>query len=82
MKIFDQRGENLREIKSVMVTGNYNKNNYIQNVFWARGIDEESTDEQAGAQKKMNTNQMVFIQNGNNSTQTGSVGTLTIKHGD
>lgn len=46
MKIFDQRGENLREIKSVMVTGNYNKNNYIQNVFWARGIDEDSYIEQ------------------------------------
>ena len=49
---------------------------------YAETIIEESTDEQAGAQKKMNTNQMVFIQNGDNSTQIGSVGTLTIKHGD
>jgi len=49
---------------------------------YSEPIIEESADEQASAQKKMSTNQMVFIQNGDNSTQIGSVGTLTIKHGD
>ena len=49
---------------------------------YAEPIIEEGADEQAGAQKKMSTNQMVFIQNGDNCTQIGSVGTLTIKHSE
>ncbi len=49
---------------------------------YAETVIEEPIGEQAGTQKKMSANQMVFIQNGDNCTQIGSVGTLTIKHGD
>jgi len=53
---------------------------------YAETVIEDATEEQSDSQKQgakqMGNNQMVFIQNGNNSTQIGSVGTLTIKHGD
>ena len=48
----------------------------------AETVIEDAAKRPSGGQKQMRNNQMVFIQNGENCTQIGSVGTLTIKRGD